>query len=322
MRQIIAHLKTPSDPNLLVGTETADDAGVYKISDEMALVQTVDFFTPIVDDPYIYGQIAAANALSDVYAMGGHPLTALNIAAFPSSLPIEVFQKILSGGQDKAREAGVVVLGGHTVSDPELKYGMAVTGLIHPQKIYTNKGAREGDALILTKPLGTGILTTAIKKKKASKESIEYVCHWMTQLNKIAAEIMAEFTIHACTDITGFGLTGHAFQLAQASSKGLLIESDCLPYYEEALYFAKKGVLTRADRTNRLYVKDAIWFERTFSKEWETLFFDPQTSGGLFISLPEEEALPLLKKFHAAGLKESRRIGSVFRSDRAILRFI
>jgi len=322
LRQIISYLKPSTDPNLLVGTQTADDAGVYKISDEIALVQTVDFFTPIVDDPYVYGQIAAANALSDVYAMGGRPLTALNIAAFPSSLPIEVLQRILAGGHAKAEEAGSILVGGHTISDPELKYGMAITGLIHPQKIYKNKGAKEGDALILTKPLGTGIITTAIKKKKASKETIDYVCYWMSQLNKTAAEIMSEFHIDACTDITGFGLTGHAFQLAEASHVGLLIESDNLPCYPEALDFARKGTLTGADKTNRRYVKKAVWFERSFPQEWEALFFDPQTSGGLLIALPHEEAMPLLKKFHAAELKESRLIGSVFKSERPILRFV
>lgn len=304
-----------------MGIETNDDAGVYQISPDLALVQTVDFFTPIVDDPYTYGQIAAANALSDIYAMGGKPLTALNICAFPTDFPLEPLQMILKGGQDKAQEADVVVLGGHTVQDMELKYGMAITGQINPQKIYTNKGAKAGDALILTKPLGTGLITTAIKKRKADDQTIEKVCAGMALLNKSAADCAASYTIHACTDITGFGLVGHSFHIAQGSQVGLHFNSTDLPHYPEALTFAKKGYLTGADKTNREYVRGFVEFQNRFPIEWESLFFDPQTSGGLLFSLPKDEAPLLLQKLHDAGLKDSHIVGYVFSTEKPIVRF-
>ena len=275
----------------------------------------------MVEDPYTYGQIAAANALSDIYAMGGKPLTALNICAFPTDFPLEPLQLILKGGQDKALEADVVILGGHTVQDTELKYGMAVTGQINPQKIYTNKEAKDGDVLILTKPLGTGLITTAIKKRKASDDIIEKVCSSMATLNKSAAECAASYTIHACTDITGFGLVGHSFHIAKASHVGLHFNRDTLPHYPEALTFAKKGYLTGADKTNREYVQGFVEFQHRFSKEWEALFFDPQTSGGLLISLPKEEAPLLLQKLHEVNLKEAQIVGHVFASDKPIIRF-
>lgn len=318
---LIRSLKPYTDDRLLVGISTSDDAGVYQISPDTALVQTVDFFTPIVDDPYIFGQIAAANALSDIYAMGGTPLTALNICAFPSDFDVEPLQKILQGGQDKAEEANVVILGGHTVQDSDLKYGMAVTGFIHPQKIYTNKHAKTGDALILTKPLGTGILTTAIKKRKASSETIEKVCRSMAELNKTAAQVLSQYTVHACTDITGFGLTGHSFQMAKASQVGFKFYVDNLPHYPEALQFAKEGCITGADKTNREYVKGYIELEKNFPKEWENLFYDPQTSGGLFISLPKEEVDSLLNTLHSQGITEACYIGEVFASNKPLLRF-
>ncbi len=321
MGQLTEQLKPHTHANLLVGIETSDDAGVYQISSELALVQTVDFFTPIVDDPYTYGQIAAANALSDIYAMGGKPLTALNICAFPTDFPLEPLQLILKGGQDKALEADVVILGGHTVQDTELKYGMAVTGQINPQKIYTNKGAKAGDALILTKPLGTGLITTAIKKRKADDQIIEKVCSDMALLNKSAAECAASYTIHACTDITGFGLVGHSFHIAKASEVGLHFNHKTLPHYPEALTFAKKGCLTGADKTNREYVQGYIEFQNRFSAEWEALFFDPQTSGGLLLSLPQEEAPSLLQKLHEAHLTDAQIVGHVFASEKPLIRF-
>ena len=319
--QLTGQLKAHTHANLLVGIETSDDAGVYQISPDFALVQTVDFFTPIVDDPYIYGQIAAANALSDIYAMGGKPLTALNICAFPTDFPLEPLQLILKGGQDKALEADVVVLGGHTVQDAEIKYGMAITGQINPKKIYTNKGAQSGDALILTKPLGTGIITTAIKKRKADDITIQKVCSGMALLNKSAAECAAAYTIHACTDITGFGLVGHSFHIAKGSHVGIHFNSYDLPHYPEALTFAKKGCLTGADKTNREYVRGFIEFQNRFPAEWESLFFDPQTSGGLLFSLPKEEASALLQSLHEAGLKEARIVGYVFASDQPLIQF-
>ncbi|OGP04404.1 MAG: selenide, water dikinase SelD [Deltaproteobacteria bacterium GWA2_38_16] len=322
LRQLTRSLTLSRNANVLVGTETSDDAGVYQISQDLALVQTVDFFTPIVDDPYVFGQIAAANALSDIYAMGGTPLTALNICAFPTDFPLEPLQKILQGGHDKAHEANTVILGGHSVQDDQLKYGMSITGIIHPQKIYTNKGAKVGDQLILTKPLGTGIITTAIKKRKASSETIEKVCTWMALLNKSAAEAMANFTIHACTDITGFGLTGHSYQLADASHVSLRFYSDRLPLYSEALSFAKKGYLTGANKTNREYVKGMIEFQKKCAEEFEAILFDPQTSGGLLISLPKEEAPSLLNKLHTANLKEAQIIGEVYEGTPSVIQFI
>ena len=314
MGKLLHSLPKSIDPNLLVGFETSDDAGVYRLSDELALVQTVDFFTPIVDDPFVFGQIAAANAFSDVYAMGGKPLTALNISAFPKNFPLTILEEILKGGHTKAEEAGAVIVGGHTVEDSELKYGMAVTGTIHPKYIYTNRGAREGDVLILTKPLGTGILTTAVKKKKCSTNIAEDICHWMAYLNKSAAELLPHFSVHACTDITGFGLAGHSYQLAKASHVTLLFDTKYLPHYAEALYFAKQGCLTRADKTNRTYVGQFVEFQKKCTPEWQALIFDAQTSGGLLISVKKEDGYPLLKALHDKGLTESRIIGSVVAS--------
>jgi len=315
LRQLLSGLPTVADPNLLVGSKTADDAGVYKISDDLALVQTVDFFTPIVDDPYTYGQIAAANALSDVYAMGGKPLTALNICAFPADFPIKPLQEILRGGQEKTIEAGVAVVGGHTIQDKELKYGMSITGTIHPDKIYTNAGAKPGDALILTKPIGTGILTTAIKKRKASDQTIERVCYWMAYLNKSAAEVLSKYEVHACTDITGFGLAGHGSHIAKESHVGLKICLSDLPHYEEAITFVKKGYLTGADQVNREYTKAYVEKGPDIPKELESLFYDPQTSGGLLVSVNKTDADQILKDFFAVGLNEARIIGEVFASD-------
>jgi selenide,water dikinase len=309
--QALALLPQQHDPNVLVDTSTADDAGVYKLSDDLALVLTVDFFTPIVDDPYTYGRIAAANSLSDVYAMGGRPVTALNIACYPEKLDPEGLGLILHGGQDTATEAGVAVVGGHTVMDNELKYGMAVTGVVHPDRIVTNARARPGDQLILTKPLGTGIVTTALKAKKGTPELLERVATSMWTLNKTAAEVMALYDVHAATDITGCGLLGHAWEMAHGSKVHLRFKAAAIPVFEEALYFAKRGYLTKGDVSNREYASGAVTLERGVSVEIGRILFDPQTSGGLLISVAGEQAGALVESLRQRGVEAAAIIGEV-----------
>lgn len=312
MGHALAGLSKPIDENLLVGIETADDAGVYKITPDLALVQTLDFITPIVDDPYVFGQIAATNSVSDVYAMGGRPVTVMNILCFPiNKIDSEALGLILKGGQDKATEAGAVLLGGHTVDDEQLKYGMSVTGLIHPEKVLRNASAKLEDILILTKPLGTGIISTAIKKRKASSEAEEVICRSMTQLNNIAAEEMQNFGAHGCTDITGFGLMGHGWEMARGSRLGLKISASQIPIFEEALPLAKKGMLTRGDKTNREYVQGNYTIDESVSKEMIHVLFDPQTSGGLLISIPPDKAEAFLKKLWERGVTAAKIIGEV-----------
>lgn len=307
--QALALLQPQHDPRLLVDISTADDAGVYKLTDDIALVQTVDFFTPIVDDPYTYGRIAAANALSDVYAMGGQPLTALNIACYPEKFDPEGLGLILRGGQERAMAAGVTVVGGHTVMDEELKYGMAVTGVVHPDKIITNAGAQPGDCLVLTKPLGTGILTTALKAKKGTPELQERVAETMWTLNDVAAEVMRQYRVHAVTDITGFGLLGHAWEMAQGSQVNLRVNASMVPVFEEAVLFAKRGYLTKGDVGNRDYTSGGVVLDGGVSKEMGRVLFDPQTSGGLLIALPAAEGEALVRTLHARGVHAAAVIG-------------
>jgi selenide,water dikinase len=307
----LALLPPQHDPRVLVDTSTADDAGVYKLTDEIALVQTVDFFTPIVDDPYTYGRIAAANSLSDVYAMGGKPLTALNIACYPEKLDPQGLGLILSGGQERAAAAGVAVVGGHTVMDKELKYGMAVTGIVHPDRIVTNAAAQSGDALVLTKPLGTGILATAFKGKKGTPELQERVAESMWTLNDVAAEVMTQHGVHAATDITGCGLLGHAWEMAHGSKVALRIQAAAVPLFEEALYFARRGYLTRGDVSNREYTHGQVHIERGVSAEMAQVLFDPQTSGGLLIALPAAQAEALVAALHSRGVGAAAVIGMV-----------
>lgn len=276
-----------SNPALLVGFETSDDAGIFRISDHQALVQTVDFFPPIVDDPYAFGQIAAANALSDIYAMGGKPLTALNIVGFPDGvLPPEILKKILLGGYEKIKEAGAVVVGGHSIKDKELKYGVAVTGIIDTDKIIRNIGANPGDILFLTKPLGTGIITTAIKRNLASPEDIAIVTKSMATLNNVASELMVQFGAHAATDITGYGLLGHAYEMAHGSSVSLKINFDRLPLFPKVMKFAVAGSVPGGTSANRKYLLDEVEYLRKCTEPEQNLLHDPQTSGGLLISLP------------------------------------
>jgi len=289
-----------ADPNVLVGFETADDAGVYRLSDELALVQTVDFFTPIVDDPYTFGAIAAANSLSDVYAMGGKPVSALSIVAFPANADIEILGEILRGGVDKMIEAGCPVIGGHSVNDPEVKFGYAVTGTIHPDRIKGNRDAREGDVLVLTKALGTGVIGTALKKGVASEASVAAMVASMTTLNRAACEAMLQFNVHGCTDITGFGLLGHAREMALASGLTLEIETARVPLLPGALEAYNAGAIPGGLKNNREFASCAVETNAGIDPSVEGLLYDPQTSGGLLITLPPADAERLAAIFPPA----------------------
>ena len=289
--------KQAYDPRVLVGYNTADDAGVIKLNDETALVQSVDFFTPIVDDPYLYGQIAAANSLSDIYAMGGVPLSALNIVGFPKDIfPIGVLSDILRGGQDKIREAGAVILGGHTIGDDELKYGLAVTGLIHPHKIMTNAGAKTGDVLILTKPIGTGAVTTALKNGKIDAADLNTAVAVMVQLNKVASECCLKVGVNAVTDVTGFGLLGHALEMAKASSVNFEFNFAAIPVISGAKAAIKGGAVPGGTKANFLYTAPDIEYAEGLSQEDMWLLNDAQTSGGLLISVQDSKANLLLQQ--------------------------
>lgn len=289
----------PSD-RLLVGPETSDDAGVYLLDQERALIQTIDFFTPIVDDPYLFGQIAAANALSDVYAMGGMPLTAMNVVCFPSrKLDLGILREILRGGADKVLEAGAVVVGGHTVEDPEPKYGLAVTGIVHPDKLMTNARAQPGEVLILTKPLGSGIISTAIKAGMAGPKAVQTATAAMAALNRAAAEVALKLGVRSCTDVTGFGLLGHAAEMALASSVGLRFWLEAVPVYPQALELAAMGLVPGGAYANRSFLADRVSFAGDVNEAEQDLLFDPQTSGGLLFTVPagrEEECLNRLRE--------------------------
>jgi selenide,water dikinase len=290
--------------------ESLDDAGVYKLSDDLAIIQTIDFFTPIVDDPYDFGQIAVANALSDVYAMGGKPLTAMNVVCFPiKKLDISVLKDTLKGGIDKMKEAGVTLVGGHSIDDAELKYGLSVTGIVHPERLVTNSGAKVGDKLILTKPLGTGIISTALKAGKSSKETTAKVTKYMAALNKKASELMQDVGVHACTDITGFGFLGHACQLAQNSQVGIKINFSSVPLFTEVEEFARAGLCPGGLHRNREFYGKMVEFSKQVPDYIQDILFDPQTSGGLLIVLAPEAAEPLVKKLHKAGVQDAVIVG-------------
>jgi selenide,water dikinase len=292
--------------------ESLDDAGVYKLSDDLAIIQTIDFFTPIVDDPYDFGQIAVANALSDVYAMGGKPLTAMNVVCFPTKkLDISVLKDILKGGIDKMMEAGVTLVGGHSIDDAELKYGLSVTGIVHPKRMVTNAGAIVGDQLILTKPLGTGIISTALKAGKASQETIAMITKYMALLNKKASELMQELEVHACTDITGFGFLGHTCQLAQNSQVGIKVSSGSVPVFTEVVDFAKAGLCPGGLNRNREFYGKMVEFSKQVPDYIKDILFDPQTSGGLLISLNSEDAELLVSRLKKAGIPEAVVVGEV-----------
>jgi selenide,water dikinase len=301
-----------SDPNIIAGPERAEDAGVYKLTADLALVQTVDFFTPVVDDPYDFGRIAVTNALSDVYAMGGKPLTALNVVCFPqNSMDISVLHEVLRGGLDQMHAAGVVLLGGHTVDDPELKYGLAVTGTIHPDKVVHNNGSRPGDRLILTKPLGTGIISTAIKGNAASREAVDAIVKSMTALNDKASELMLAAGVNACKDITGFGLLGHAAEMIEGTSVGMIIEAAAVPVFPAAKELAEMGMIPGGLHRNRDFRKGMIDIEKSVPQYLQDILFDPQTSGGLLIAVPEKKAAQLLDTLHREGIAEAAIIGEV-----------
>jgi len=301
-----------TDPNVLRGLETLDDAGVYKLRDDLAIIQTVDFFTPIVDNPYDFGQIAVANALSDVYTMGGTPITALNIVCFPvKTLDISVLRDILEGGIEKMREAGVILLGGHSIDDKELKYGLSVTGTIDPRKMLTNSGAQTGDKIILTKPLGTGIINTALKAGMAKKETIAKVTASMAALNKKPAELMRKYDVHSCTDITGFGFAGHSLLLGQNSGKGLHIHAKTLPRFEEVEEFAGMGIMPGGLHRNKDFYGPKVTFGKNVTPVIKDVIFDPQTSGGLLIVLKSTDADSLLNDLHKMGITDAAIIGEI-----------
>jgi len=290
LEAVLRGFKDEKGDKLLVGIETLDDATVYKLGNKLVLF-TIDFFTPVVDDPYVFGQIAAANAINDIYAKGGVPLMALNLAEFPVDyLDIGVLDKILKGGKDKINEAGAIIAGGHTLKGSELKYGMAVMGVVKPNRLLRNSTAKPGDKLILTRPLGVGIISTAIKRGIADNAVIKKACGYMTALNDKSSDIMGEIGANACTDVTGFGLIGHALGMAKGSSVGIKIHTDSVPYIEEAIEFAKKGVSTNAACTNRSYFSGRVSLEKEVCSPMLDLLYDPQTTGGLLISVPTEKA--------------------------------
>lgn len=279
------------NPNLIVGYETGEDAGVYKLSEDTALIQTLDFFTPIANDPYIFGQIAAANSLSDVYAMGGKPLIAMNIVCFPiKKMPKEILGEILRGAADKLREAETLLVGGHSVDDEEIKYGLSVTGIVHPDRVVLNSGARPGDFLILTKPLGTGIIATAVKGGRSTREAENKAYTIMKELNRDASEAMQKADANACTDITGFGLIGHAYEMAKASNAGITLYASKIPIIDEAVEYAERGFIPEGDYRNKEYCKKAIKISSEISPAVGDILFDAQTSGGLLISISPDRA--------------------------------
>ena len=284
------------DENLLVGVETSDDAAIYKVNDELALIQTLDFFTPVVDDPYLFGQIAAANSLSDVYAMGGEPRTALNIVGFPNCLDPKILGRILEGGASKVLEAGAILAGGHSIQDDEPKYGLSVTGFVNPNKIFKNYGSQPGDVIIITKQIGSGLINTAIKAEMAEKSQIDEVVTVMTSLNKKAKEVIENYPISACTDITGFGLAGHAMEMAASSKVTFEIDVNKVPYIDGALEMAKMGLVPAGTYNNKDYISgdvESINIEECYLD----LMYDPQTSGGLLITLAESEVENIMKDF-------------------------
>jgi selenide,water dikinase len=316
----LCDLPVLTNPNVIRGMDTLDDAGVYRLSDDLAIIQTVDFFTPIVDDPYMFGQIAAANSLSDVYTMGGTPVTALNLVCFPvQSMDISVLKDILRGGVDKMAEANVVLIGGHSVDDTELKYGLSVTGTVHPDKLVTNSGARPGDRLILTKPLGTGIVNTAVKADMAEKETVRRVTESMAALNARASELMLKAGVNACTDITGFGFIGHAMQIAKNSRVCLEIDSTAVPYFPEAAEFAKMGLCPAGLHRNRDFYSPNTKIDGKVPLQIQDILFDPQTSGGLFIALEATRAKKLLQALRQSGVRDAAIIGEIKESPEGMI---
>jgi selenide, water dikinase len=320
---VLGKLARQQDPNVLVGFDHADDAGVYQIAPDQALVQTVDFFTPIVDDPYTFGQIAATNALSDVYAMGGRPLTALALVCFPEKADLEILERILAGGLSKMMEAGCTVIGGHSIRDEETKFGYSVTGLIHPRKVLTNGGAKPGDSLLLTKALGTGVISTAIKKGKAKAAWIHAAVQSMTTLNKAAADVIREssFQINAMTDVTGFGLIGHAREMAMASDVSIELHAPSIPFLAGALECVRGGYIPGGLNNNRDFAECAVEYEGEISDEVRTMLFDPQTAGGLLISVASRDAVGLTKALAAKEVRAAP-VGKIVARVQSLIRVI
>ena len=309
LAKLLDGLKVRSDPNLLVGFDKSDDASVYKVSDDLALVQTVDFFPPIADDPYTFGAIAATNALSDVYAMGGEPKLALNIMAVPKDLPKEAVHQILRGGYEKAYEAGAIITGGHSILDDEPKYGLAVTGFVHPDRVLTNSGAKDGDVLLLTKPLGIGILTTAAKADLVSEETMAYAVGLMTTLNKSARDAMVKYRVHACTDVTGFALLGHGCEMAQGSGVEIHIDVGSIDLIPDALELARSGILPEGMYRNRSFA-EAFVDPGGVELAKQDMLYDPQTSGGLLIAVHPDDADALYEELKGS-VPSAQRIGTV-----------
>ncbi|MBL9038705.1 MAG: selenide, water dikinase SelD [Archangium sp.] len=302
LAEVLQGLRGPRDPRALVGFETSDDAAVFRLSPTQAVVETVDFFPPVVDDPYVYGQIAAANAMSDIWAMGAQALFALNIVAFPEELPLKVLKTILAGGASKAREAGIPILGGHSVRSPEPKYGMAVTGVVHPKRVLTNAGAKPGDVLILTKPLGTGIATTAIKRGLADKALVKTVTAQMAALNKPAGEVFASrrFTVNALTDVTGFGLLGHALELARGAQVTVVLDLERIPLLPGIPVLAETGVVPSGTKRNLASVRKSVVFPDGLPEPIQHVLADAQTNGGLLAAVPERQVVRALRALEAA----------------------
>lgn len=313
---VLRHLPNPGDPNLLLGLGTRDDAAVYRLTDDLALVQTVDVFTPIVDDPYTFGQIAAANALSDVYAKGGRPLLALNVAGFPRKLPLDILAEILRGGAEKAVEAGVAIVGGHTIDDPEPKYGLAVTGLVHPDRFVSNAGARVGDALVLTKPLGIGVITTGIKQDRTPPDVVADAVRVMNQLNRSASEAMLEIGVHAATDITGYGLLGHLYEMAEASGVAARVTAGAVPVLRGAADLARGGAVAGGTARNLEWLDGKVKWTDQVDEITRILLADAQTSGGLLIALPSSRAATLSQALRAHGVETTAIIGQIVPADR------
>jgi selenide,water dikinase len=316
-------LASPLDPNVLVGIEHSDDAAVYKVRDDLAIVATTDFFTPIVDDPYYFGAIAAANALSDIWAMGARPLFALNLVGFPDKdLPLETLKSILLGGSDKAHEAGIHILGGHTIKDREPKYGLVVIGLIHPDRVVANSTAQPGDRLILTKPIGTGIISTAIKQGKCPKEVECVAVETMCRLNKTAGEIMQEFSVSACTDVTGFGLLGHLREMVLGSGVGAVLYAERVPVLPGTLALVKEKAVPGGTRANLKSLAATAQYSNDITEEMKIILNDAQTSGGLLIAVPEARSRALLDALHQAGVNEAALIGELTSEPVAKIRVV
>lgn len=319
LSRVLSHLKdieSTVDPNLIVGLKTSDDAGVYRIAPDLALIQTVDFFTPIVDDPYTFGLVAATNALSDVYAMGGKPLTALNICCFSVGVESEILAEILRGGVEKILEADAVLLGGHTVTDNEIKYGVSVTGIVHPDKVVTNAGAKPGDVLILTKPIGTGILSTAFKNDSIGEEGLAEAIRSMTTLNKAASEVMQKVGVNACTDVTGFGLTGHLYEMTSASGVQARVFASELPIMDGVFEQIEKEFVPGGAYANRRHFGQWVDFEDGISELYKMVVFDPQTSGGLLISVPEEKAGVMIDELKKQKVLSTQIVGEIIEAGR------